>query len=147
MIPRVAIDLQWAREFSNEDHNNCVDHACLHADNAERPNRLPFPEQFQLTPASENDLNLFKQAWGDIENRTFYGDKIYHDNEYFAQNRAGKNALMLTPVKAVKGQDEQTRMRDKAANELFSTAVSKVRQPIESLFNILAPIKTEQKNC
>lgn len=44
---------------------------------------------------------------------------------------------MLTPVKAVRGQDEQTRMRDKAANELFSTAVSKVRQPIESLFNWL----------
>jgi len=109
----------------------------LHALAFQRPNRLPFPEQFQLTPASENDLNLFKQAWGDIENRTFYGDKIYHDNEYFAQNRTEKNALMLTPVKAVKGQDEQTRMRDKAANELFSTAVSKVRQPIESLFNWL----------
>jgi hypothetical protein len=109
----------------------------LHALAFHRPNHLPFPEQFQLTPASENDLNLFKQAWGEIENRTFYGDKIYHDTDYFSQNVNTKNSLMLTPVKAVKGQDELIRMRDKAANDLFSTAVSKVRQPIESLFNWL----------
>jgi hypothetical protein len=109
----------------------------LHALAFQRPNHLPFPEQFQLTPASENDLNLFKQAWGEIENRTFYGDKIYNDNEYFTKNKNEKNSLMLTPVKAVKGQDEQIRMRDKAANDLFSTAVSKIRQPIEALFNWL----------
>jgi len=34
----------------------------LHALAYYRPTHLPFPEQFQLTPASENDLNLFKQA-------------------------------------------------------------------------------------
>jgi len=109
----------------------------LHALAYYRPNHLPFPEQFQLTPASENDLNLFKQAWGGIENRTFYGDKIYHDTDYFSQNENSKNSIMLTPVKAVKGQDEVIRMRDKASNDLFSTAVSKIRQPIESLFNWL----------
>ena len=109
----------------------------LHALAFRRPNHIPFPEQFQLTPASENDLNLYKQAWGDIENRTFYGDKIYHDSEYFMHNQSMNNSLMLTPVKAVKGQCEQIRMRDKAANDLFSTAVSRIRQPIESLFNWL----------
>jgi len=50
----------------------------LHVLDFQRPNHLPFSEQFQLIPASEIDLNLFKQAWGDIENRAFYGDKIYH---------------------------------------------------------------------
>ncbi len=109
----------------------------LHALAFRRPNHIPFPEQFQLTPASENDLNLYKQAWGDIENRTFYGDKIYHDSEYFIHNQSENNSLMLTPVKAVKGQCEQIRMRDKAANDLYSTAVSRIRQPIESLFNWL----------
>ncbi len=44
---------------------------------------------------------------------------------------------MLTPVKAVKGQTEIEKQRNKAADDLFSTAVSKVRQPIESFFNWL----------
>jgi len=109
----------------------------LHALAFRRPKHLPFPEQFQLTPASENDLNLFKQAWGEIESRIFFGDKIYHDSEYFRQAENNRNSFMLTPVKAVKGQDETLKQRDKAANDLFSTAVSKVRQPIEALFNWL----------
>lgn len=109
----------------------------LHALAFNRPHHLPFPEQFQLTPASENDLNLFKQAWGEIENRTFYGDKIYHDKDFFQDAENINNSLMLTPVKSVKGQSEDLKQRDKAANDLFSTAVSKVRQPIESLFNWL----------
>jgi hypothetical protein len=46
----------------------------LHALGFRRFNQLPFPEQFLLTPASENDLTLFKSAWKTIRNRTFYGD-------------------------------------------------------------------------
>jgi hypothetical protein len=109
----------------------------LHALAFPRPNHLPFPEQFQLTPASENDLNLFKQAWGGIENRTFFGDKIYHDSPYFQNAANTLNSFMLTPVKGIKGEAEGLKQRDKAANELFSTAVSRIRQPIESLFNWL----------
>lgn len=109
----------------------------LHALAFNRPHHLPFPEQFQLTPASENDLNLFKQAWGEIENRTFYGDKIYHDKDYFHDAENINNSLMLTPIKGIKGQSEDLKQRDKAFNDLFSTAVSRVRQPIESLFNWL----------
>jgi len=55
----------------------------LHALAFRRISQLPFPEQFLLTPASENDLNLFRQAWSGIENRVFFGDKIYHDVDYF----------------------------------------------------------------
>jgi len=44
---------------------------------------------------------------------------------------------MLTTVKAVKGQSEVIKQRNKAADDLFSKAVSKVRQPIKSLFNWL----------
>ncbi len=44
---------------------------------------------------------------------------------------------LLTPVKGVKGQPEVIKQRDKAADDLFSTAVSTIRQPIESLFNWL----------
>lgn len=109
----------------------------LHALGYRRLGKLPFPEQFLLTPASENDLNLFRQAWGGIENRTFYGDKIYHDEDYFETAFKNQNSIMLTPVKGIKGQADNIKMWDKAANDLFSTAVSKVRQPIESLFNWL----------
>jgi hypothetical protein len=109
----------------------------LHALCFKQEGQLPFPEQFQLTPASENDLNLFKQAWGEIENRTFFGDKIYLDHDFFQELRKNKNSQMLTPIKGIKGQPEVIKMMDKAANELYSTAVSVVRQPIESLFNWL----------
>ena len=47
------------------------------------PHHLPFPEQFQLTSASENDLNLFNQAWGEIGKRTFFCDKAFYDIKYF----------------------------------------------------------------
>ncbi|WP_455162105.1 transposase [Tannerella forsythia] len=44
---------------------------------------------------------------------------------------------MLTPVKAIKGQCEELKQRDKAFNALFSTAVLKVGQPIGAFFNWL----------
>jgi len=44
---------------------------------------------------------------------------------------------MFTPVKEIKNQSDAIKKRDKAANDLFSKAVSKIRQPIESLFNWL----------
>ena len=44
---------------------------------------------------------------------------------------------MLTPIKAVKGMPDVTKQRIRAANDLFSTAVSKVRQPVEAIFNWL----------
>ncbi len=109
----------------------------LHALAFSRPKRLPFPEQIVITPASENDLNVFRQDWGNIPNRTFFGDKIYHDTTYFEALELTVNSIMLTPVKGVKGQPEVIRQMDKAANDLFSSAVSSVRQPIESLFNWL----------
>lgn len=109
----------------------------LHALAFHHKGHLPFPEELLLTPASENDLNVFKQAWSNIENRTFFGDKIYYNNEFFSELTSSKNSVMLTPVKGVKGQSEKEKHFDKAANDLFSTAVSRVRQPIESLFNWL----------
>lgn len=109
----------------------------LHALAFRRPKQLPFPEHLVFTPASENDLNVFRQNWGGITGRTFYGDKIYHHTDYFNQLAVNAKSFMLTPVKGVKGQPEIIKNQNKAADDLFSTAVSKVRQPIESLFNWL----------
>jgi len=109
----------------------------LHALNFRRKGKMPFPEQLLFTPASENDLNVFKDAWSGIANRDFYGDKIYSDKDFFTDLKDEKNSKMYTPVKAVKGQSDWEKKFNRAFNDLFSKAVSKVRQPIESFFNWL----------
>ena len=50
---------------------------------------------------------------------------------------------MLTPGKA---QCQEIRNRDKASNDLYSTAVSRVRKSIESFFNWLIQ-KTDNKRA
>ncbi len=107
----------------------------LHMAAFSRPGRMPFPERIVFTPAAENDLNVFKQEWDQIRDRVFIGDKIYHNKDYFAQWETQSNSVMLTPVKAVKNQPEAIKQRNKAADDLFSVAVSRIRQPIESIFN------------
>lgn len=114
----------------------------LHALGFRRPNTIPYPESIIITPASENDLNVFKQAWSNIKNRTFWGDKIYIDNNFFPRLAQTNNSIMYTPVKETKGKAQSLKNIDKAYNDLFSSAVSKVREPIESLFSWLIQ-KTE----
>ncbi len=109
----------------------------LHALGFRRIGKLPHPEQILFTQASVNDLALYKDAWSNISNRVFYGDKIYNDRAFFMDMKKDFNSEMLTPVKGVKGMSESVKQFNKAADDLFSTAVSKVRQPIESLFNWL----------
>ena len=111
--------------------------AKLHALASRRLGHLPFPESLVVTPASENDLNVQKQYWSSIFNMTFHGDKIYPDEDFFKNMAETYNSIMMTPVKAVKNQSQTITHREKAANDLYSTAVSRIRQPIEALFNWL----------
>jgi len=121
----------------------------LHALAFRRPKRIPFPESLFFSAAQENDLTVFKQIWGDtIQNRTIFGDKIYSDFEYFNEQRMKKqNIQMLTPVKAIKGQADLIKQRQKAYNDLLSTAVSKVRQPIESFFLLAGRTYKDSKSA
>lgn len=119
----------------------------LHALAFRRNGKLPFPEQLVISPASDNDLTVFKDYWSDIEHRTFWGDKIYIKHDYFENLKLTCKSEMLTPVKAVKGQAESLKQRNKAADDLFSKAVSKVRQPIEGFFNWLIEKTDFQKAC
>lgn len=80
-------------------------------------------------------LEWGKQAWGDIGNRTLHGDKMYIDSQYFKSLYEQNNSSMLTPVKGYRAQTDESKQHDKAANDLFSKAVSTVRQSIEYLFN------------
>jgi hypothetical protein len=48
-----------------------------------------------------------------------------------------QNSEMYTPVKGIKGMPDIIKQRLKAADDLFSTAVSRLRQPIKTIFNML----------
>nr|WP_320117916.1 transposase [uncultured Marinifilum sp.] len=109
----------------------------LHLLGFRRIGKLPHPEQILFTPASVNDVNVFKEAWSGIENRTFFGDKIYFINELNQNMLKHQNSQTLAPIKGVKGMPDVIKQRIKAADDLFSTAVSRIRQPVEAIFNWL----------
>jgi len=109
----------------------------LHALGLRRFGKLPYPEQIIISKASENDLTIYKQNWSELENRTFFGDKIYQNKEFFEAVKQNYNSEMLTPVKYSKGVPEVIKKFNKADDDLYSKAVSKVRQPIEGFFNWL----------
>lgn len=107
----------------------------LHMVGQRREGTLPFPEMITLTPASDNDLTVFKsECVPYLSGKTVLADKIYSDFSFFNENNPVK---VLTPHKEIKGEPEVLKQREKAARGLFSQAVSKVRQPIESFFNWL----------
>ena len=109
----------------------------LHLLGFRRISKLPHPEQILFTPASVNDLTVFKEAWSEVKNRMFYGDKIYFVNDLNQFMLKHQNSEMLAPIKAVKGMTKIIKQRIKAADDLYSTAVSRVRQPVEAIFNWL----------
>ena len=109
----------------------------LHALGFRRLGKLPYPEQIVISKASENDLTIYKQNWSELENRIFFGDKIYQNQEFFKTVKQNYNSEMLTPVKYSKGVPGAIKKFNKAADELYSKAVSTVRQPIERFFNWL----------
>ena len=109
----------------------------LHALAFRRLDKIHFAEEIQITPVSVSDLTVFKQAWSEKINRNFFGDKIYNNLDFFTELEQDENSIMMTPIKGIKGQCQQIKNRDKVANDLFSTAVSRVRQPIEAFFSWL----------
>jgi hypothetical protein len=91
----------------------------LHALAFRHKGTIPFPESLILSPACENDLSVLKENWGEaIANRTYVGDKIYSDFEYFNQEKETiQKVEMLTPVKAIKGEPLEITQRNKAYND------------------------------
>lgn len=97
--------------------------------------KIPLIDFISITKASESDLTALRPILPKLEGKSIFADKAYSDiplNEQLIQNQ---NTYIYTPVKLIKGELEATRQFKKAADDLFSTAVSRVRQPIESLFN------------
>ena len=71
-----------------------------------RVGTISFPESMIITPAQDNDLNVFKQAWGDkILSRVILGDIYYSNKKHFnGYKRKTQDVQMRTPIKAIKGQ-------------------------------------------
>lgn len=97
--------------------------------------KLPFIDFISITKASENDLIAVKPILHKLVNKSIFADKAYSDIPLNIQLMKEQNTYIYTPVKLVKGESEQIRQFKKAADDLFSAAVSTVRQPIEALFN------------
>ena len=69
--------------------------------------------------------------------RAVFGDKAYSNKDLDGTLQKENDVRIYTPVKLIKGETEEVRQFKKAADRLYSTAVSRVRQPIESFFNWL----------
>jgi len=104
----------------------------LHVAGIVRPLGLPMPQTSWITGADENDLTAARLAFDYMSNCKIYADKIYADSDLNNKLQANQNSIILTPAKKEKGQ----KILD-AADDTYSYLVSKVRQPIESLFNWL----------
>jgi hypothetical protein len=113
----------------------------LHLIGFVRPGTIPMPESCFVTDAKENDLTYARPLLELIYNRKIYADKIYMDTDFNRQLQKNNNTIIITPVKKQRGQ-----LLEDAADNLFSKAVSEIRQPIESFFNWLNE-KTQIQNA
>jgi len=93
-----------------------------------RNGQLPLPDYIGVTAANEVDINVLKEIADDLYDTPVYADKAYI-SEALESLLAGQDSHLSTPIKKKKG--EHLGM----VEEILSTAVSRVRQPIESLFN------------
>ena len=111
--------------------------AKLHGIAFHRKGKLPLPEYFCLTKSSEHDLNAVRVILPRFKGRAVVGDKAYSNKELNKSLQKDHDVSIYTPIKLVKGESIETRQFKYAADKIFSTAVSRLRQPIESLFNWL----------
>ncbi len=90
---------------------------------------IPIPEYISLTPGSEHDLKAIELSIFPLcKDMEIYLDKAYFKESLFKELKQNQNVILYTPVKKKVGQEKYD-----SADNLFSKAVSKVRQPIESL--------------
>ncbi len=104
----------------------------LHMIGNDRDFTIPTPNIIGITPASCHDLTAFKMIAHEFHECNIFMDKAYLDSSLQRTLRQENQVICAIPVKLKKGQ----KILD-SADKLYSTAVSRVRQPIESLFNWL----------
>lgn len=102
----------------------------LHVVAKRRKGTLPLPCHIGVTSAREHDLRALRRVLLVIKGGTLCGDKAYCDESLKEQVANDQDLTLVTPVKKKKGQKQLA-----AADKLFSKAINRLRQPIESLFN------------
>ena len=102
----------------------------LHLIAARRPKRLPLPERFALTRASQHDLAALRELNPRLGACALFADKAYADaNTKAMLQKSG--TYLLTPYKRRRNEPETN------VPTLYNRFVSSVRQPLESLFGWL----------
>ena len=104
----------------------------LHSLSQKQYHSLPKPTIFGVTPASVSDISFAREALYDAHDIDIYGDKIYNDSDWFEYMRTHSNVNISAPVKLKKGQKIL-----ESIDRLYNSAISSIRQPIESFFNWL----------
>jgi len=101
----------------------------LHVLGCYRKGSLPIPAYIGLTNAGMGDRKAYEQILPELNNNVF-ADKAYQkENKSILHDGS---AVLHTPVKKQKGQNFLD-----SADKLLSSAISSIRQPIESFFNWL----------
>jgi hypothetical protein len=103
----------------------------LHVLGIRQAGTLPHPEYLELTSARPHDITVLDGITPYLRHGELYADKAYA-SEVLEALLAYQEMLLLTPSKKAKGQ-EKLHMFE----QLWSTSVSRVRQPIESFFSWL----------
>lgn len=116
----------------------------LHLVAKRRENTLPLPEYIGITQASTHDLTAVRPILLNIQDRNIIADKAYIDEKLNQKLKNEHNSQIITPIKDKKGIPKVLRQFDQAFNDLFSTTVSSIRQPVESFFNWLQQITNIQ---
>jgi hypothetical protein len=91
---------------------------------------LPTPALMTISKASEHDLPVAKELLDDVKNIRVFGDTAFADKEWQAFMLRENNVEILTPVKRKKGQNKLPFW-----DSVYSTAISSVKQAIESFNN------------
>ncbi len=111
----------------------------LHLIAARRPHRLPLPERFALSRASQHDLAALRELNPQLGSYALFADKAYADAVTKA-DYARRGTHLVTPYKRRRNEPET------CIPTLLNRFVSSIRQPLEGLFGWLIQ-KTNLQNA
>lgn len=95
------------------------------------PGKLPIPQSLVISPASHNDNTVFKEQIAPLfRNIRVFSDRIYHDQGAWQDLKEQFNIEVMPCQKRKRGQKQLF-----ANQKLFSTGVSRIKQPVESFFH------------
>ena len=101
---------------------------------------LPTPALMIVSKASEHDLPVAKELLDDVMNIRLFCDSAFVDKQWQAFMLSERNVEVFTPIKRKSGQKKLSFW-----DGLYSSAVSSVKQPIESFNNWLIEKTNIQK--